>query len=167
MDRTRVGAALALIFVAVGASTAYAAAKTDIVELANGDRMTCEIKKLDRGKLTVKTDGLGTVSIEWDDIQHITSAQRFNVELASGERTVGSLGRGAPRTVDTSRAAAPNASRSATSCASRRSAARCGRGSIRRRQLHRSSQALSLEPNRAAVSPPPRRRGDGRAPDIW
>jgi hypothetical protein len=100
MDRTRVSAILALTFVSVGASTVYAAAKTDIVELANGDRITCEIKKLDRGKLTVKTDGLGTVSIEWDDIQHITSAQRFNVELASGERTFGSLGRGAPRTVD-------------------------------------------------------------------
>ena len=93
-------AALALIFVAVGTSTAHAATKTDIIELLNGDRMTCEIKKLDRGKLTVKTDGLGTVSIEWDDIQNITSTNRFNVELASGERTFGSLGRGAPRTVD-------------------------------------------------------------------
>ncbi len=48
MDRTRACAALALIFVAVGVSTAHAA-KTDIVVLVNGDRITCEIKKLDHG----------------------------------------------------------------------------------------------------------------------
>ena len=75
-------------FAMVGTSTAHAATKTDIIELLNGDRITCEIKKLDRGKLTVKTDGLGTISIEWDDIQHIASPARFNVELATGERTV-------------------------------------------------------------------------------
>ena len=91
--------ALALAFLVAGAPPAFAA-KTDIVELINGDRITCEIKKLDRGKLTVKTDGLGTISIEWDDIQHITSPARFDVELATGERTFGSLGRGDARTVD-------------------------------------------------------------------
>jgi hypothetical protein len=99
MDRTRASTALALIFLAVGVSTAYAA-KTDIVVLTNGDRITCEIKKLDRGKLTVKTDGLGTIAIEWDDIQQITSATRFDVELADGRRTYGSLGPAAPRSVD-------------------------------------------------------------------
>ena len=99
MQRTRVRVALALAFLAAGAPPAFAA-KTDIVELINGDRITCEIKKLDRGKLTVKTDGLGTISIEWDDIQHITSPSSFNVELATGERTFGSFGRGDARTVD-------------------------------------------------------------------
>ena len=90
---------LALACSIAGASTAYAA-KTDIVQLSNGDRITCEIKKLDRGKLTVKTDGLGTVAIEWDDIQRITSATRFDVELANGQRTFGSIASGAPRSVD-------------------------------------------------------------------
>jgi hypothetical protein len=100
MEPTRASAALALIIVSMGASPAYAAIKTDIVELVNGDRITCEIKKLDRGKLTVKTDGLGTVAIEWDDINHITSAGRFDVELADGRRTYGSLVRAVPRSVD-------------------------------------------------------------------
>ena len=39
--------------------------KTDIVSLKNGDRVTGEIEELQRGKLTVKTDSMGTVSIEW------------------------------------------------------------------------------------------------------
>ena len=99
MQRTHVRVAVALAFLVAGAPPAFAA-KTDIIELINGDRITCEIKKLDRGKLTVKTDGLGTISIEWDDIQHIASPARFNLELATGERTFGSLGRGDARTVD-------------------------------------------------------------------
>ena len=99
MPRTRVRVALALAFLVAGVPPAFAA-KTDIVELINGDRITCEIQKLERGKLTVKTDGLGTISIEWNDIQHIASPMRFNVERATGERTFGSLGRGDAGTVD-------------------------------------------------------------------
>ena len=68
---------LAVVCSAAGVRDTFAAVKTDIVELVNGDRITCEIKKLDRGKLTVKTDGLGTISIEWDDILHITSKARL------------------------------------------------------------------------------------------
>ncbi len=129
MQRTRVRVALALAFVVAGVPPAFAA-KTDIVELINGDRITCEIKKLDRGKLTVKTDGLGTISIEWDDIQHITSPMRFNVELATGERTFGSLGRGdAAHRRHRRGPREPNGWRSGISCASRRSVARSGRGS--------------------------------------
>ena len=82
------------------ASSAYAAAKTDIVELENGDRITCEIKKLERGKLTVKTDGIGTIAIEWDDIQRLTSAARFDIERRSGEHAYGTLVPADPRTVD-------------------------------------------------------------------
>ena len=81
---------IALVLSTALASTAYAA-KTDIVELLNGDRITCEIKKLERGKLTVKTDGLGTIAIEWDDIQHLTSTARFDIERASGEFIDGAL----------------------------------------------------------------------------
>ena len=51
---------LAVVCSVAGVREAFAAAKTDVVELVNGDRITCEIKKLDRGKLSVKTDGLGT-----------------------------------------------------------------------------------------------------------
>ena len=76
-----------------------AATKTDVVELRNGDRITCEIRKLERGKLTVKTDGLGTVGIEWDDVERLTSKATYDVELESGQRLFGSLVRGDAGTV--------------------------------------------------------------------
>ena len=91
---------VALVLSTALSSTAFAAAKTDIVELKNGDRITCEIKKLERGKLTVKTDGVGTISIEWDDIQRLTSTARFDLERKSGEHAYGTLVRADPRTVD-------------------------------------------------------------------
>jgi len=72
-----------------------AAVKTDIVELTNGDRITCEIQKLERGKLTVKTDGVGTISIEWDDIARVSSlTTQYDIELSSGAHYYGSLVRG-------------------------------------------------------------------------
>jgi hypothetical protein len=77
-----------------------AAIKTDVVELRNGDRITCEIRKLERGKLTVKTDGLGTISIEWDDVAQVASKATYDVELESGQRMFGSLERSDPATVD-------------------------------------------------------------------
>jgi hypothetical protein len=81
------------------AAPCLAAVKTDIVELVNGDRVTCEIRKLERGKLTVKTDGIGTIAIEWDDIARVTSTTTYDIELKSGERYFGSLARGDARTI--------------------------------------------------------------------
>jgi Protein of unknown function, DUF481 len=74
--------------------------KIDVVELLNGDRITCEIQKLSRGKLTVETDGIGTISIEWDDVERVTSKAAYDVELASGVRLVGSIARGDSRMID-------------------------------------------------------------------
>ena len=71
-----------------------AAQKTDIVELVNGDRLTCEIQKMDRGKVTAKTDGLGTLSIEWDDVVRVSSIAVYDVELESGTRLTGTISRG-------------------------------------------------------------------------
>lgn len=65
------------------------AEKTDVVWLKNGDRITCEIKTLARGKLEAKTDGMGTVEIEWDDIARISSRDTFVVEESDGHRTEG------------------------------------------------------------------------------
>ena len=65
--------------------------KTDIVYLRNGDRVTCEIKRLERGRLEVSTNGMGTVYIEWDDIDRVTSQELYVVELESGARFEGTL----------------------------------------------------------------------------
>jgi putative salt-induced outer membrane protein YdiY len=54
--------------------------------------VTGEVKKLERGRLKYKTDDMGTIYIEWDNILEITSKDHFEVELNTGERHFGSLG---------------------------------------------------------------------------
>lgn len=65
--------------------------KIDHLELSNGDRLTCEVRGLDRGKLTAKVDGMGTVSIEWNRVVRLVSPATYQVELSSGRRLVGSI----------------------------------------------------------------------------
>jgi hypothetical protein len=67
------------------------AAKTDLVQLRNGDRFTCEVKSLDRGRLRVATDDAGTIDIEWDKVVRITAAGTFEVETSDGRRYVSAL----------------------------------------------------------------------------
>ena len=93
-------ATVTLLVVAAARGVSASAPKTDIVELKNGDRITCEIKKLDRGKLTVKTDGIGTLSIEWDDVARVSSAAIYDVELVDGSRVYGTLERAGAGGVD-------------------------------------------------------------------
>lgn len=68
-----------------------AAAKTDVVIFVNGDRLTGEVKSLERGKLRFKTAATDTISIEWNDVAHLTSDQNIQVETESGSRFLGSL----------------------------------------------------------------------------
>ncbi len=79
---------------ALHSSPVRAHPKTDVVILVNGDHVTGEIKKLERGKLFVSTDSMGTVEIEWDKIERVTSQYRYTVDLRSGLRLVGSLAPG-------------------------------------------------------------------------
>jgi putative salt-induced outer membrane protein YdiY len=65
--------------------------KTDVVILENGDHITGEIKKLERGKLKLKTDWMGTLEIEWKRIEKIESEFFFEVELSSGVKHFGSI----------------------------------------------------------------------------
>ncbi len=70
---------------------ASARSKTDIVVLSNGDRITCEITHLDRGKLRIKTDDMGTVNIKWHRITALSSKFYFRVETRIGRRYFGAL----------------------------------------------------------------------------
>jgi hypothetical protein len=65
--------------------------KTDVVVLENGDHITGEIKELTRGRLSYSTDDMGTVSIEWEHILHITSAEFYEVEMTSGDKYFGQI----------------------------------------------------------------------------
>jgi hypothetical protein len=80
-----------LVLVAILLSASVYAAKTDVVLLKNGDRVTGEVKGLDRGKLEFSTDHMGTVYIEWADIEEIISTTGQAVELTNGQRFYGAL----------------------------------------------------------------------------
>ena len=84
-----------LLYLAVGILIAWqpllAAEKTDVVFLKNGDRITGEVKSLEQGKLRLKTDSAGTIYIEWEAIEGLSTSQNLEVELESGEKFYGAL----------------------------------------------------------------------------
>jgi Protein of unknown function, DUF481 len=68
-----------------------AADKVDVIHLKNGDRITCEIKRLDRSVLSVSTDPLGKASVHWGEVADLASPREFDVQLKSGQHYLGSL----------------------------------------------------------------------------
>lgn len=73
----------------LASASVLAAPKTDIVILKNGDRLTGEIKKLEYGVLTLSTDSIGTVSIEWPSVASVQTRQLMEVERSDGGRIYG------------------------------------------------------------------------------
>jgi hypothetical protein len=73
-----------LLFLVLASVAALGAPKTDIVVFHNGYRLTGEVKGLDRGQLSFKTDAAGTVSIEWARLVSVDSRQILQVGLTSG-----------------------------------------------------------------------------------
>jgi hypothetical protein len=87
----RHAAIAAVLASALIAANAAAGVKTDIVLFKNGDRLTGEVKTLDRGKISFDTDAAGVIKLEWDDIEQLYSNTTFEVALDNGERLYGSL----------------------------------------------------------------------------
>ena len=77
------------------ARPAAAADKVDVITFKNGDRITCEIKKLDRGTLEISTDPLGTVRVHWGEVAALASPREFEVQVSSGFQYYGTLQAGA------------------------------------------------------------------------
>ena len=73
---------------------AHAQRKTDVITLLNGDRITGEIKSLVGGRLSLGTDAMGTLAIEWKEIASVSSNYNYEVRLAGGERYFGSVATG-------------------------------------------------------------------------
>lgn len=71
----------------------FGAPKTDVIVFKNGDRLTGEVKSLERGRLRFNTDATGTISIEWDDIASLESDQNIQVETEEGSRYLGHISR--------------------------------------------------------------------------
>ena len=64
-------------------------ADTDVIVFENGDRLTGEIKSMERGQLRFDTDATGTINIQWDKVAFISSDQNIQVEMISGIRYFG------------------------------------------------------------------------------
>jgi hypothetical protein len=76
--------AVVLTFMLVSGSPAWAQGRTDVVFLANDDRITGEILELDRSRLEFKTDDAGTIDFEWDNVVRIESTRQFEVSTSDG-----------------------------------------------------------------------------------
>ena len=73
------------IFVAV------AGAFADQVRLSNGDRLSGSIVSSIRDSMTMKTEFLGDVTIQWNAIEEITSDEQLFVTSSDGQVLVGSV----------------------------------------------------------------------------
>ena len=73
------------------AAAALPAQKVDTITFTNGDRVTGEIKSLERGKLSYATTALGTVNVKWVHVRRVESPRFFEVTDASGRRHYGAL----------------------------------------------------------------------------
>jgi hypothetical protein len=92
----------AVVFVALAwsvAATANAQGRTDVVSLANGDRITGEVVRLDRGRLEFKTDDAGTLYLEWDKLVSVVAKRLVEVVTADGRRFLGILGTAPSRSI--------------------------------------------------------------------
>lgn len=64
---------------------AFARDKTDILYMKNGDKITCEIKRLQGNILQVNLDYVdGSVLIDWEKVENIESSYLFAVQLSDG-----------------------------------------------------------------------------------
>ncbi|HKH74559.1 MAG TPA: DUF481 domain-containing protein [Vicinamibacterales bacterium] len=80
-------------------AAAVAQGRSDVVTLANGDRITGEIVRLDRGQLEFKTDDVGTLYLEWDKLVSLVTTQLVEVTTTDGRMFLGSLSRSADRSI--------------------------------------------------------------------
>jgi Protein of unknown function, DUF481 len=83
--------AVTLALAAAVCVDAFAQGRTDVVLLANGDRVTGEVVRLDRGRLEYKTDDAGTLYLEWDKLVSVVTTRLVEVVSVDGTRWLGSL----------------------------------------------------------------------------
>ena len=79
---------ISLVFGLTGA--AYAA-KTDVLTMNNGDRLTGEVKRLQLGEVYFETSSYGNIRVKWKDIVRIQSDKHIVFETTDGERVFGEL----------------------------------------------------------------------------
>nr|WP_315148604.1 DUF481 domain-containing protein [uncultured Flavobacterium sp.] len=67
------------------------AQKNDTIYMQNGDRITGELKKFEYGLLSLSTDAMKTISIQFDRINSIHSAKYYEIRMNSGQKYFGRL----------------------------------------------------------------------------
>jgi hypothetical protein len=66
--------------------------KNDVIHMKNGDVITCEIRSLEQGQLTIKQDyATSTVVLDWKEVDHIDTKQPFVVVDTKGRAFSGAL----------------------------------------------------------------------------
>jgi hypothetical protein len=79
-------------FVVLLTTPSFARPATDVIVMKNGDRLTCEIKGLDAGVLSVSLDYVdGTISLQWSKVKSLESRQQFIVATQDGSVHTGTL----------------------------------------------------------------------------
>jgi len=85
----RLGGLVLILFWVVSVN---AARDDDVVILKNGDRMTGEIKSLQRGELLFKAGYMAeSVRLDWTKVQWLQSKSQFLIYLTNGQRYTGAL----------------------------------------------------------------------------
>ena len=81
-----------VLFLLTVTAVSSARPRKDVIQFANGDRITCEIIKLEKGYLYVRLEYAdGTVAMDWSKIVRVDSPQSFVVADKAGLRYTGSL----------------------------------------------------------------------------
>ena len=78
-----------VMLLACAPASAYDRDKSDVVLLRNGNYLTGDIVSLEYGSLTLKTDQMGTIRIEWPAVRTVSSKFAFAVERIGGAKYYG------------------------------------------------------------------------------
>ncbi|HEY8548385.1 MAG TPA: DUF481 domain-containing protein [Vicinamibacterales bacterium] len=117
MKTIEVTRACVVVVCLVAADRALVHAQDAVVEVATGDRITGDVRVLDRGRLAFRTRAAsqpgaqrwaGTISIVWAEVVSLSSTQHLEVELSSGERFFGSISSPSPRRLIVDTASGPS-----------------------------------------------------------
>lgn len=80
---------LGLLLSALAAAPAWAE-KTDRIYVAD-IVIVGEVKSLERGRLRVSTDYMGTVEVDWKQVTRVESKKFFEIEIKDGSRSFGTI----------------------------------------------------------------------------
>jgi len=70
---------------------ARASKKVDVVVLQNGSRVIGEVRSMQKGRMELGTDDMGTIQVEWANVAQVTAPGFFEVEEMGGALHFGSL----------------------------------------------------------------------------